>query len=47
MNQVLVERITYNPAVMVGKPVIRGTRNSRRSARPLGGAGHSLRCNLG
>jgi len=26
MNQALLERITYNPAVMVGKPVIRGTR---------------------
>lgn len=26
MNQALLERIAYNPAVMVGKPVIRGTR---------------------
>jgi uncharacterized protein (DUF433 family) len=25
INQVLLERITYNPAMMVGKPVIRGT----------------------
>ena len=26
MNPILLDRITYNPAVMVGKPVIRGTR---------------------
>lgn len=25
-NQILLERITLNPKVMVGKPVIRGTR---------------------
>lgn len=26
MKKGLLERITYNPAIMVGKPVIRGTR---------------------
>jgi uncharacterized protein (DUF433 family) len=26
MNQSFLERITYHPAVMLGKPVIRGTR---------------------
>lgn len=26
MNEQFLARITYNPAVMVGKPVIRGTR---------------------
>jgi len=26
MNQDLLNRITYNPTIMVGKPVIRGTR---------------------
>jgi len=26
MNQAWLERITYNPAIMVGKPVMRGAR---------------------
>jgi uncharacterized protein (DUF433 family) len=36
------ERITANPAVMVGKPVIRGTRITVELILRLLGAGHTI-----